>query len=263
MQLPKLTEAQIKRFQSHSVLHVPGALSSNHTNVLRKWVEETEAWPETPGQWMKYFELSESGQRRLCRVEYFIEFHDGLKRLICGDESLSSLQQLMGEAAVLFKEKINFKLPGGKGFKAHQDAPAFQSFGPDYHITMMVSVDDTNAENGGLEFAEWSRNDQLLDQSSDLTLDRKLESELSWYPLNTHAGDVLFFDSFIPHRSGPNRSTKSRRVLYITYNPKRAGDVRDTYYFAKRAAFPPECERQDDVDYSTRSGQFNVGNPID
>jgi hypothetical protein len=262
MQLPKLNAEQIERFQSHSVLHIPSALSRNDAQLLRRWVEETEAWSETPGQWMKYFELTEFGQRRLCRVEHFIEFHDGLKELICGDESMSSLQQLMGETAVLFKEKINFKLPGGKGFKAHQDAPAFQSFGPDYHITMMVSVDDTTSENGGLEFAEWTRDDSLLEQAADLTLDTQVEASLNWYPLNTKAGDVLFFDSFIPHRSGPNRSAHSRRVLYITYNPKEAGDVRDTYYTAKRQAFPPECEREQGVDYSERSGQFNVGNPI-
>lgn len=32
--------------------------------------------------------------------------------------------QLFEEEAVLFKEKINFKLPGGCGFFAHQDTPA-------------------------------------------------------------------------------------------------------------------------------------------
>jgi hypothetical protein len=32
--------------------------------------------------------------------------------------------QLFEEEAVLFKEKINFKLPGGCGFAAHQDTPA-------------------------------------------------------------------------------------------------------------------------------------------
>ena len=211
---------------------------------------------------MKHFELAERGERRLCRIEHFIEFHEGLNELICGVESMSSLQQLMSEAVVLFKEKINFKRPGGKGFKAHQDAPAFQSFGPDYHITMMVSVDDTTSANGGLEFADWTRDDQLLKQSQDLTLDTELEASLNWYPLNTQAGDVLFFDSFVPHRSGPNYSVNSRRVLYITYNPKRAGDVRERYYSAKREAFPPDCEREKGVDYNASSGQFNVGNPI-
>ena len=32
--------------------------------------------------------------------------------------------ELFGEPAVLFKEKINFKMPGGAGFKAHQDQQA-------------------------------------------------------------------------------------------------------------------------------------------
>lgn len=69
----------------------------------------------------------------------------------------------MDETAVVFKGKVEFGLPRGKRFKAHQDAPAFQSFGPDYHITMMVSVNDTTSENGGLEFAEWTRDDSLLE----------------------------------------------------------------------------------------------------
>jgi hypothetical protein len=29
---------------------------------------------------------------------------------------------------VLFKEKINFKLPGGSGFTPHQDSPAYITF---------------------------------------------------------------------------------------------------------------------------------------
>ncbi len=262
MQLPSLSREQIHQFQSRSVLHLPGALSPKETQTLRQWVAQTEAWDEAPGHWMKYFENTVHDERRLCRVEHFIEYHDGLKRLICGQETMACLECLMGEAAVLFKEKINFKLPGGNGFKAHQDAPAFQSFGPDYHITMMVSVDDTTLENGGLEFAHWTRNDHLLEQAADLTIPQHIENQLSWYPLTTKAGDILFFDSFIPHRSGINTSSQSRRVLYITYNHRQAGDVRETYYAAKRKAFPPECEREPGVDYTSRAGQFNVGNPI-
>ena len=42
MQLPKLSETQVQRFQSHSILHVPSALSPNDSRKLRQWVEETE-----------------------------------------------------------------------------------------------------------------------------------------------------------------------------------------------------------------------------
>ena len=68
----------------------------------------------------------------------------------------------------------------------------------------------------------------------------------------TEPGDVLFFDSFVPHRSGPNRTSVQRRVLYVTYNGASAGDSRERYYADKRASYPPDCEREAGKDYSFR-----------
>jgi hypothetical protein len=48
-----------------------------------------------------------------------------------------------------------------------------------------------------------------------------------------NAGDVLFFTGYIPHRSGTNNSTHSRRAMYLTYNPLSQGDGREAYYLAK------------------------------
>jgi hypothetical protein len=42
---------------------------------------------------------------------------------------------------VLFKDKINFKMPGGLGFKAHQDRHAGWSHHAPIFVTAMVSVD--------------------------------------------------------------------------------------------------------------------------
>ena len=96
---------------------------------------------------MKYFEnSSKTGERLLCRVENFIPYHDGLRALLTDGDVMRILSELMGEQAVLFKEKINAKLPGGSGFTAHQDAPAFITFGQRYHITMMIAVDDSTIE---------------------------------------------------------------------------------------------------------------------
>lgn len=66
---------------------------------------------------------------------------------------LGSVAQLFREAAVLFKDKINFKLPGGDGFKAHQDVQAGWDAYASVHITAMLSIDRTTAENGWLEMA--------------------------------------------------------------------------------------------------------------
>ena len=69
------------------------------------------------------------------------------------------------------------------------------------------------------------------------------------------------FDSYIPHRSGPNRSEQPRRALYITYNRASEGSYREKYYRCKRDVFPPDIERDPKKDYKD-SGVFNVGNPI-
>ena len=61
---------------------------------------------------------------KLCRTENFLDYHDGLKEFITVKLN-AAVEQLFGEKSVLFKEKINFKLAGGAGFKPHQDAPAW------------------------------------------------------------------------------------------------------------------------------------------
>ena len=244
-------------------LRIPQALAGEQVTQLKQWTQELADWPESPGQWMKYFETpAHSDQRQLCRVENFVQYHSELDNLIRGNGVMTLLARLMNEPALLFKEKINFKLPGGSGFGAHQDAPAFTTFGHNYHITMLIAVDDSNVENGCLEMSNPVPVYETLTQEADGTIARDLESQMQWTPLPTQAGDVVFFDSYIPHRSKPNTSQTPRRALYITYNRASEGDVREDYYAHKRQAFPPECERIAGVDYSETAGPYNLGNPI-
>ena len=72
----------------------------------------------------------------------------------------------------------------------------------------------------------------------------------------------MAFDSYVPHRSGPNRSAALRRLLYVTYNPASQGDRRAEYFARKRRAFPPECERTPSAAPDPESAIFNLGNPI-
>ena len=210
---------------------------------------------------MKYFERSPEGERQLCRVENFIQYHDGLNRLIAGPRTLAMISVLFGEPAVLFKEKVNYKLPGGAGFAPHQDAPAFTSFHQSLHITLMISVDATTTENGCLEVAPHPGGHITLPLAADLTIAPDVTAQLPWSPIPTQPGDLLFFDSYLPHRSAPNLTARPRRALYLTYNKATEGNVRDSYYREKRAVFPPDVEREPGRNYGD-SGVFNVGNPI-
>jgi ectoine hydroxylase-related dioxygenase (phytanoyl-CoA dioxygenase family) len=49
-------------------------------------------------------------------------------------------------------------------------------------------------------------------------------------------GDLVIFDSYIPHRSGFNTTDESRRSVFLTYNMESdGGDCHSRYYAAKAA----------------------------
>lgn len=86
--------------------------------------DEVASLPEVPGKYMMYFEDSQSdGSRILCRIENFVPWHEGFSRLITERRMQQAVSELFGEESVLFKDKINFKLPGG-------DAVFFDSYAP-------------------------------------------------------------------------------------------------------------------------------------
>ncbi|MED5262087.1 MAG: phytanoyl-CoA dioxygenase family protein [Myxococcota bacterium] len=258
-----LSDVERAHWKREHRLRLPCPFDPIEFEKLESWTAELQSWPETPGRWMKYFEAGPSEEgRQLCRVENFVPYHDGFRELLLGPGPMAILESLMGEAACLFKEKINYKLPGGEGFGAHQDAPAFSTFGQRYHVTLLVAVDPQTPENGCLEFADPVEPYETLEQGSRGTLDEALEDRLTWCPLALDAGDVVFFDSYIPHRSGPNRSRDPRRALYVTYNRHSEGDRRADYFSDKRSKFPPDCERESGVDYSEAESLYNLGNPI-
>ncbi|MGB0637999.1 MAG: phytanoyl-CoA dioxygenase family protein [Myxococcota bacterium] len=258
-----LSAEQLQFWAKNHYLVLRQPFGSSTVSSIREWTDELASWPETPGKWMKYFETGETGdQRMLCRVENFIQHHHQFKELIEGEATLALLSALMKEPAVLFKEKINFKLPGGSGFAPHQDAPAFTSFGHTFHITMMITIDEATVDNGCLEFSTGVPMYENLPTEADGTIARSVVENLPWTPLETKAGDIVFFDSYIPHRSPANTSDQSRRAAYVTYNRASEGSVRDRYFADKRSVFPPECERVEGVDYAATAGPYNLGNPI-
>ena len=195
---PHLAEEHLETWRQQSYLVCRGALSSSEVEDLQQWVEDVSAWPEAAGKWMKYFESGSEGDRQLCRVENFVPYHPAFAALFSAPEIMEVLKNLMGEPAILFKEKINFKLPGGAGFGAHQDAPAFAMFGHRYHITMMVAVDDATQANGCLEMSEAVELYTHLPQNDDGTVATEIEATLPWRPVELKAGDIVFSTHMYP-----------------------------------------------------------------
>lgn len=196
--------------------------------TLSSWVDEVSSWSEG-GPGLHYKEATEAGPK-LCRSEDFTPTHDGLRSLLTTGIIRDVTSALLGEPAVLYKEKVNYKLVGGAGYAPHQDAPAYPFL--ERHISCMIAVDDATEENGCLEVVT-GRHHELLDQDDRGCIASAIVDEMTWAPVPLEAGDVLWFHSRTPHRSGPNRSTRDRRALYPTYNALSEGDLRDDYYAAK------------------------------
>jgi ectoine hydroxylase-related dioxygenase (phytanoyl-CoA dioxygenase family) len=196
------------------------------------------------GREMVYFEDSvlEPGVRVLSRIEKFVEYHPALRFIAEDSRIISPLTDLLGEAPVLFKDKINYKMSGGQGFEPHQDIQAGWDVYADYFISVLITIDASTLGNGCLELAAGHHRRGLLGEMWKPLAGESLNG-LVFVPYPLAAGDVAFFDCFTPHRSAPNRMLASRRNLYLTYNRKSTGDHRLRYYADKRRSFPPDHER--------------------
>lgn len=247
-----LTQEQVDQFHRDGFLVVRGMYSPEETKAISDWTDEVAAMPETPGKYMMYFEPSQAdGSRILCRIENFVPFHQGFSKLITARRMQQAVSELFGEEAVLFKDKINFKLPGGDGFKEHQDVQAGWDDYAAIHITAMIAIDETNEANGSLEMIAGMHKQGVLGSMwAPLTDDDT--GHVEYEAVHCQPGDAVFFDSYAPHRSQPNRTNEARRVLYITYNKLSESDSREQYYTDKRKSYPPDIERDPDKDYSFR-----------
>jgi len=247
-----LTEAQFAMFRRDGFVVVRKMFDDVEMAHIAAWSDEMESRPEVPGAYMKYFEesLRSPSERILQRLENFYPYHDGFSSLFDGKLRQVSAE-LFGAEAVLFKDKINFKKPGGDGFKPHQDQQAGWSSYADLFITAMVSIDPATDENGCLELVAGQHGRGLIG-AEWVPLDEANMANMNFVSCPTEPGDAVLFDSYCPHGSNPNLTDAMRRILYITYNRLSDGDHRDQYYADKRKSYPPNIERVPGREYVFR-----------
>jgi hypothetical protein len=222
----------IDHFHEHGWV-VLDLLPAATISALPHWVDDVAALGDGEQGVLQHFEGTDDGPM-LCRSEDFVPAHAGLRDLLCAGPLADTAGELLGEPAVLYKEKINYKLPGGAGYSPHQDAPAYPMI--DRHVSAMVAIDDSDDGNGGLEVVSGCF-DEILPVDDRGCITPGVADRLEWQPVRLRAGQTLWFHSRTPHRSAANTSTRPRRALYPTYNAAREGDLRAAYYEAKRAAF--------------------------
>ena len=225
-----------------------GLLDPDATDALRAWADEIEAWPSGSHVWGHYAEQTALGPR-ICRTENVSACHAGIESLVNGVLQDCAAAAL-GDPAVAFKDKLNYKQPGGAGFGVHQDQAAYP--GVDRVVSILVAIDECRVESGCLWLAAGVREVLPTDDRGVVRAD--IASTLEWFPAELAAGDAVLIDGLVPHYSEANGSDAPRRVFIASYAPAREGYTRAHYY----------RERSEHMESATeRDGRFRISTLAD
>ena len=211
---------------------------------VARWLGKIHEMEPDAGREAKYYEISKATHEPLLvRAENIFDDNNAeMRDLVVNHKLKQVLHDLLGEPAVIFKDKANYKLPGSRADLLHQDQAAGWGIYADYFITAVVAVDENTIDNAALSIMGSGNYEQALmtDEWQLLSEDEPpFQPEDEYITFEAQPGDVLLFDCFIPHGSPANRSDRARRNLYLTFNRASAGDHRARYYADKWKNYPP------------------------
>lgn len=247
---PTINNQQIEEFKRNGFLVIRNAFNDDDISRIESWTSDLEKMPEQSGKQWVYHEKSKLNPdiQLINRIENISPFHEGFAEL--SNVLAQPTAILFDEEATLFKEKINFKMPGGDGFKPHQDSQAGWEDYAKYFISVMVCIDEATIENGCLQMVSGFQQKGLYREWEPLTDEDMADMEFVHYP--TKPGDIVFFDCYTPHASEPNLSNKIRRLYFATYNKLSEGTHIEKYYADKYKTFPPDIDRVEGKEYIFR-----------
>jgi len=227
---------------------VRAGLASDETAALRDWVAAVETWPAGSHVWGHYAEQTAHGPA-ICRTENVSVCHGGIASLVAGP--LTALaEDHFGAPALAFKDKLNYKQPGGAGFSPHQDVLAYP--GVTDVVSILVAVDECSTTSGCLWLA--ADVDAVLPTDERGVVRSDIAEALSWAPVEMAPGDAICFGGLVPHYSEANRSDAPRRVLVVSYAPAAEAYTRDDYYGARRRVM---------AEASARDGRWRISTLAD
>ena len=244
-----LPDHQVEAYKRDSYVVLNDLFTPDEKHQFVQTMSEIEKWPVSDDKWFTYYE-NVNGKKRLSRLEAFYEHHEGFKKVIEGKIG-KAVGDLLEEEAVVYKDKINFKYPGGIGYIAHQDGLGYTMFGHTFHMSILIPADPMTLENGCLQLVagDW-RAPHFLPQDENGDIKEEIAREFKWDPVICDAGTVVMFNSYVPHMSETNRSKTKRRAAYLTFNGVSQGDARSKFYNLRREMYPSDHLRDPEKNYS-------------
>jgi hypothetical protein len=225
-----------------------GVVTGDALAELHSSVGAIAAWPIGSHVWGHYAEMTARGPA-LCRTENVSACAPVVDALVGGALRAIASEQL-GEPAVAFKDKINYKQPGGAGFRPHQDAVAYPGVGR--VVSLLLALDDCTLDSGCLWLA--ADVDDVLPVDDRGVVRADVCSALEWSPAELATGDAVCIDGYAPHYSDDNNTEAERRVLVASYTTERSGYTR-AHYYERRAEVMAEA--------TDRDGRFRISTLAD
>ena len=253
-----LSKEQIHTFADKGFIVLEDFFNRDVMEQVSGWLDNLQTADGESSQAAKYYEKSPvSGEDILVRVEHILGDSDpDIARLLLGAKTIECLTQLFGESPVLFKEKINYKHPGCRADKLHQDQAAGWGAYADFFISMCIVVDPNREENAALRFMHSGNYQKSLmkDEWQPLSESSSVDwADDEYVMLEADPGTVIFFDCYVPHGSPPNESDRGRRNIFLTFNRQSDGNLRARYYEDKWETYPPN-----DIDHARSADSFRV-----
>ena len=184
----------------------------------------------------------------LVRIENFVDLSQKLKEVLLSNKVLNLVGEFFENLEpILFKDKLNFKKFGSRPDLLHQDIQApWDKYGFNNFVTLGIPLDVCEIDNSCLWFLKEERK-IYSDCSSPLEM-ANFKKE-SFVPMIMSPGDVSVHDAYAVHHSEKQKSYKSRRIIFLTFNKKSDGDFRKEYYRDKIKSYPPNNMRIEGVTY--------------
>lgn len=253
----QMTQQQRERYRQNGFLLVEDLVSPEEVNALRERIREyTHGGRPTDA-------LQIQVEPRIQRGELHVEHPgDGIRKidgLVQGDDLfqrlgkhpnlLAILEPLLGPDIKMFRNSLLLKPPevgSQKGW--HQDSP-YWPIEPMELCSCWFPLDDATPENGCMVVLPgWHRRGPLphVSVTDDYVIDPDALDQSQPLTVPMRAGSGLFFHSLLPHYTAPNRSTRWRRAIALSYmsaQSRYTGSGESPTYFPIQGETFPGCVR--------------------
>jgi ectoine hydroxylase-related dioxygenase (phytanoyl-CoA dioxygenase family) len=241
--MSRLSDEQIGQYWREGFLIVRNVIQPDHLDILR--AECARLWQSvdiTESNRRIQWRMRLDGGKTADRIDPVLDISPTFLAIAQGKSIIEPVAQLLRcSDAVVFKGKLISKWPQTAGYGMHQDYSYWRNYteaAADCFLTALIAVDCFDADNGALEFFPRLHHQHIPPPSGNPN-----DADENHINLSTRAlalmepGDVAYFHSLTPHRSGPNRSRHSRQSLFLSFVTAEHDDMAERYYSGRPADF--------------------------